>query len=1380
VHGFQMRRNASALLDRARLAEAGNKLDKAEEALSQYLSINRDDGATWAWYARVVDRRDSEGRRRERIFLVHEQALRHNPGDLKLERRCADLALELGRYNDARQHLMNLEKVPRDSQGQSAAAERAELEDLLGQCERALTRFEEAENWFDQAVKHDPRRVSCYDRLARLLRTDLRRNQDADGTIKEMVAKNPKAGRAYLYRWRYTREFLASADANDIQKALELAPDDPEVLLTAAVASEQKPDAAAARAYLEKGSKLDPKNFALAVGLAGLETREGHLDRAEAVLRRADQAKPSLDLAFILADTLIAQDKIEGKDQAADYITRLRNAGQGDTLVRYLEARILFRQKRWVEAIPRIEMARAVLKADPQLTAQLNLMLAECYSRVGSVEQRLDALRQAAAGGRAPEAARIEFAQALARSGKLDQALAILLPLADRKPELRLDLVRLLIRKTSRQRSDQRNWPEVDRQLRDAAKALPQSVHVEALTLLRADLLTAQGRLDDARSLLSAAQAKDPRNLPYRLALARLTQRQGKGPAALQILDQAEKELGPSQDIQLARLDYWGRQGGAAARAAVARLAEDRGRIPAADQPAFLGRLASVEVQLRELSLARQHGRELAELQPDDVHVRLTLFDLSLEAGDQGDAASLVKEVRQIEGDTGMFWRFAQAALLIDKARRGASRNLDEARALAAEISERQPDWWVGPSLNGEIAELAGSTDQAIDFYIRAVELGNLQPSLARRLVGLLTQRNRPDEIDRVAQVFRDRGVPLDDITIVKALSAIRKQDFDGGIALARQVFSDTSTSYSDHLTLGRLYMDAGRSDEAGKEFRRAVELGPGVPACWLDYVRYLVQTKHIDQARAVVEAARKTLPADRLTVTLAECSLVLGDLRQAEDLIGKALEDEDTSADPATLRLAATLSLSQNRLDKVDEYLKKLGQVAGASPGDKAWANRIRVAALVKNGRVANQDQALALVDQNLGIDPQSVEDRQLKATILALRPSRRDEAVRILEQLAGANQLAASERFLLAQLYLGQPDEQKYQGEMRKLLNLKVRDPRHLAHFISYWIGRNQLDQADRWLSELKKTEPLGLAALEAEARLLDLRKRKPELLALIEAHKQQVPDQIGPVADLFYRYGFFKEAEAAYKELIARNPRQPEGPLALAVFLARQDRVSEAIEILKKAWSTCPPERVAAVALVLYDAPSVSEEQRRQVEAWCVEASRRKPDAVGLSVKLGLIWIRQGRFDEADAIFRRILSSDPDHVEALNNLAWLLALRDPSKAQEALGLIDHAIVLQGPKVALIDTRAVALIRAGNLDQAVTDLRNAQRVDPRNPSVALHLAWAYQQIGGSTDQARKALAEAEAFGWTPASSDPLERTFMDQLRKDLSNLSRPPGDRS
>ena len=220
VHEAQVRRNASSLLDRARRAETGKELQKAEQSLSQFLSINRDDGPAWAWYARLVDQQNPAGDRLERVFLVHEQALRYNAADLKLERKCADLAMQLKRFKDADRHLSALfNQLPVASQDKSVQRALSELAELLGQCKRGLSRFEDAEKLFLDSIRHDPARLSSYDRLARLERTDLRRPKAGDSTINEMVAKNASSGRAYAYRWRYSQEFSPPADANDIERA---------------------------------------------------------------------------------------------------------------------------------------------------------------------------------------------------------------------------------------------------------------------------------------------------------------------------------------------------------------------------------------------------------------------------------------------------------------------------------------------------------------------------------------------------------------------------------------------------------------------------------------------------------------------------------------------------------------------------------------------------------------------------------------------------------------------------------------------------------------------------------------------------------------------------------------------------------------------------------------------------------------------------------------------------------------------------------------------------------------------------------------------------------------------------------------------------------
>ena len=535
-------------------------------------------------------------------------------------------------------------------------------------------------------------------------------------------------------------------------------------------------------------------------------------------------------------------------------------------------------------------MARAVLGADPRLTVKLDLMLAECFGQLGSDDQRLDALRRVAEGDRS-----VGIRPHRARSGnRADPVIStrrsrLLSPLADRRPELRLDLVRLLIQKTSRQPRGQRDWREAERYLREAEKALPQAV--ESLTLLRVDLLAAQDRLDDARSLLSWALAKDPRNLRYRLdpRPADPATRQGSRGLA----DPRPGRRGPGTKPGHSTGSP-GLLGPAGRRRGQGRGGEAGGesrRIPAADQPVFLDRLAAVEIRLGEPALAREHLRELAAAatgQRPGSHAACSMSPCRL--ADHACALEIVTKIRAIEGEQGTLWRFAQASYLLDEARRGETKDLSVSRALAAEIAAQRPAWWGSFVLLAEIAELEGQTDEAIKNYTQAIELGNTQPALARRLVGLLNQGEtvRPDR-SRDQNPFRP-GLSAGDLMISTALNAIRQQDYDRGIALARQVFSERSTNFSDHLFLGQFYLAAHRPREAGKELRRAVELGPGVPITWVSYVQYLVLEKQIDQAKATVEAARKALPADRANLALAQCYAMLGETTEAEARIQAAL----------------------------------------------------------------------------------------------------------------------------------------------------------------------------------------------------------------------------------------------------------------------------------------------------------------------------------------------------------------------------------------------------------------------------------------------------------------------------------------------------------
>ena len=148
------------------------------------------------------------------------------------------------------------------------------------------------------------------------------------------------------------------------------------------------------------------------------------------------------------------------------------------------------------------------------------------------------------------------------------------------------------------------------------------------------------------------------------------------------------------------------------------------------------------------------------------------------------------------------------------------------------EILELRGDWWGGWSLRGRLAELAGKPEDAVRDYLRAIDLGAMQPELARRLVALLYQLKQFDQIDQVVQKLTERGMALDELKLATALNALRRQDFDRAVTLAREVIPETSKSYFDLFFLSRMLLAAGRTTEAEKPLKRALELAPGVPTC--------------------------------------------------------------------------------------------------------------------------------------------------------------------------------------------------------------------------------------------------------------------------------------------------------------------------------------------------------------------------------------------------------------------------------------------------------------------------------------------------------------------------------------------------------------------
>ena len=144
-----------------------------------------------------------------------------------------------------------------------------------------------------------------------------------------------------------------------------------------------------------------------------------------------------------------------------------------------------------------------------------------------------------------------------------------------------------------------------------------------------------------------------------------------------------------------------------------------------------------------------------------------------------------------------------------------------------------------------------------------------------------------------------------------------------------------------------------------------------------------------------------------------------------------------------------------------------------------------------------------------------------------------------------------------------------------------------------------------------------------------------------------------------------------------------------------------------------------------------------------------------------------VLQQRTDEAIDLYRRVVSLKPKDVQALNNLATLLA-EQPHTRQEALRSIDEAIGLAGRLPPLLDTKGTILVQDGKAEEAVPLLKEAAAGIDVDPRFFFHLSLACQGVG-KPDEARQALQKARDGNLAQQMLTPADRRLLKELEQQL-----------
>src|SRR5262249_51089698 len=149
----------------------------------------------------------------------------------------------------------------------------------------------------------------------------------------------------------------------------------------------------------------------------------------------------------------------------------------------YLNGRLLIHDRKWGEAATLFVRARALLSPQPDLKAQANLYLGQCYEKLEEPKQMHEAYKQVADWDPTSVQAQLGMAAARWSQGKLDEAFALFQGVMQQgQVPARgwLDIARLMIQ--IQVRSERvADWRGVEQALAMAEKVNPDAVADVAL-----------------------------------------------------------------------------------------------------------------------------------------------------------------------------------------------------------------------------------------------------------------------------------------------------------------------------------------------------------------------------------------------------------------------------------------------------------------------------------------------------------------------------------------------------------------------------------------------------------------------------------------------------------------------------------------------------------------------------------------------------------------------------------------------------------------------------------------------------------------------------------------------------------------------------------
>ncbi len=1213
---------------------------------------------------------------------------------------------------------------------------------------------------YNKAIALEPTDTLAPERLAALLADRKKDPAAGERTLDILLKSQPNSVDVRMARYRFFSRMKNDAKSLvEMEAASALAPNDPKVQADAAFDAMQRRDYAGARRHLATIPNDEANELRVRTLKGRLELDEKHPDEAIEEWRKGLMAVggSDLELNWQLAHTLIQLGRLNEARPLVSRFQQLAGDSQQEAMGRFLRALYDQRGSHPNSAIK--ELNRITELVPSYFQPEVYLVLGRCHEAKGEEGEAMLAYQKSAS--LAPTAAepRRAIARIMANKNPNDAVSEMDRALGQNPNDLGLlvEVGRLKLRQQALVPENQRRWETIDAIVNKAVSVDPDNFAVQTL---RADVLAASGRLDQALVLLKKSVEGSGTNkmeiwLTYAGALDRLNRRE----EALQALEKGSMPdaAGDHDKFRIARARLLSRLNrGQAARDV---LTVDRDKIPKSERPELTHALGELCRELGDRDAARAALADWSKQLPDSAEPGLSLLAFAQSYNDDEAAKLGLEALRTLGSDQEPYGLAARALelLRIDRARADSAelvvatdpaelKRLAQADELVNQLVKDAPQLAVVPMLQGMILERRGKLEQAIDAYRRSVKDATLSPGLSR-LVELLSRQERFEEIAQLKAKFESKanldGTPslitsFDQVLAAVALKLGDNQRAERAVAEMVQAQPDSLTARASQA---RLLSSLGRNKEAEATLRQLALRKPTESAPWLALVAFRSQHPDLGDLNKLIDEVRLGYKGVHPELLVARCRWISNDIPGATKLFDAAVAQNGD--DLATLRDSIEFDSAVGRNKEAEVKLRKAIKIEPKA----TWISRTLAMIVSNKPDRASWQEAWSLIRPGAPGSGEGPEDRLIRATILARSPDseQRDQAAPALNSLANdlpaSHPVAIQARILLAQAFL----EINRVGDAARVIapvanDLDRPNGSALAMSIEALARSKDLAAAGRHLDRLIALEPKSSRTAASKAWVLQKSGKSDQAFAVVEAAYNEA--EAAPTGGEAVALGFqsllvkldLKEGALKLAQRIAA--KWPKDAFVLARMQVDSGKIAEAIkscQIALKAGEFGETIRVATKIAINNPGDAAILQAVDELDSGALAQAPKDPEVLAFVATLRHI---QGRYDEEVELYRMVLENRPQSYVFLNNMAWTLC-EGLQRYDEALERIDDVIRRHGVFAAFLDTRGVILARLGRLDDALADLERSTKLTPA-ASTYFHLARTYRQANKLGDYRR------------------------------------------